>query len=134
MEDTENPMVSVIIPVYNAEAYLEECLDSVVNQTLKNIEIICVNDGSTDNSLDILKEYQEKDDRVIIINQENQGAGVARNQGIKVAKGNYLSILDADDFFELNMLELMCMNALKFDADVTICRADGYDQDRKSVV
>ena len=120
-------MVSVIIPVYNAEAYLEECLDSVANQTLKNIEIICVNDGSTDNSLNILKEYAEKDDRILIINQENQGAGVARNQGIKVAKGNYLSILDADDFFELNMLELMCMNALKFDADVTICRADGYD-------
>jgi len=123
------PEVSVIIPVYNAENYLEDCLDSVVNQTLKDIEIICVNDGSTDNSLNILKEYQRKDDRIKIINQENHGAGVARNQGLKVAKGKYLSILDADDFFELNMLELMHKKALKTGADITICRVSGYDND-----
>ena len=121
------PTVSVIIPVYNAENYLEQCLDSVVNQTLKDIEIICVNDGSTDSSLNILEEYQQKDDRIIVITQENQGAGVARNQGLKVAAGEYLSILDADDFFELNMLELMYRKALKTDADVTICRVNGYN-------
>jgi glycosyltransferase involved in cell wall biosynthesis/SAM-dependent methyltransferase len=121
------PLISVIMPVYNAEKHLQVCLDSVVNQTLKDIEIICVNDGSTDNSLNILEKYQQKDDRIKIITQENQGAGVARNQGLKVAKGKYLSILDSDDFFDLNMLELMYEKALETDADITICRADGYD-------
>lgn len=98
------PKVSVIIPVYNVEDCLEDCLDSVVNQTLKDIEIICVNDGSTDKSLDILEKFA-KDDRITIINQENQGAGIARNKGLKIAKGEYLSFLDADDFFELDMLK-----------------------------
>ena len=124
---SNSPLVSVIIPVYNVEKYLEKCLDSIVNQTLKDIEIICVNDGSTDNSLNILEKYQQKDDRIKIITQENQGAGVARNQGLKVAKGKYLSILDSDDFFDLDMLELMYGKALETDADVTICRADRYN-------
>ena len=98
------PKISVIIPVYNAEKYLRVCLDSVVNQTLEDIEIICVNDGSTDKSSNILKEYAEKDGRIIILTQKNQGAAIARNKGISVAKGEYLSLLDCDDFFELDML------------------------------
>ena len=81
------PKVSVIIPVYNVEEYLCECLDSVVNQTLKDIEIICVDDGSTDDSLKILMEYAEKDSRVIVLKQQNKGAGVARNYGMTIAKG-----------------------------------------------
>ena len=91
--------------MYNVEKQLEDCLDSVVNQTLKDIEIICVNDGSTDKSSDILREFARKDDRFTIINQDNQGAGAARNKGLKIAKGEYLSFLDADDFFKLDMLE-----------------------------
>ncbi len=79
------PKVSVIIPVYNVEKYLRECLDSVVNQTLKEIEIICVNDGSTDKSLEILREYEKKDPRIIVIDQENQGVSAARNAGIEFA-------------------------------------------------
>ena len=98
--------VSVIIPVFNAEKYLSQCLDSIVNQTLTNIEIICVDDGSTDTSFQILKEYEEKDSRVIVLSKSNAGAGTARNEGLKIAKGKYLSFLDADDFFERNMLEL----------------------------
>ena len=99
------PKVSVIIPVYNVEGYLRECLDSVVNQTLKEIEIICIDDGSTDSSLSILKEYAQKDSRISVLQQKNLHAGIARNTGIAVARGKYLSFLDGDDFFELRMLE-----------------------------
>ena len=101
----QQPKVSVIIPVYNTEPYLRECLESVINQTLLDIEIICVDDGSTDGSLAILREYQEKDSRVSVYTQPNLNAGAARNHGLRYAKGKYLSFLDSDDFFERNMLE-----------------------------
>ncbi|MDR3222515.1 MAG: glycosyltransferase [Methanobrevibacter sp.] len=100
--------ISVIIPVYNKEKYLGECLDSIFNQTLKDIEIICVNDGSTDNSFEILKEYKKKDDRIKIFKQLNLGAGIARNTGLMISQGKYISFIDADDcFIENNALELM---------------------------
>ena len=102
-----NPKVSVIIPVYNAEKYLRECLDSVVNQTLKDIEIICVDDGSTDSSLEILREYEAKDDRVHVMTQKNQYAGVARNHGMDAASGEYYAFMDADDYYALDALENM---------------------------
>ena len=121
------PKVSVIIPVYNVEDYLRECLDSVVNQTLKEIEIICVDDGSTDKSLDILLEYAKKDNRITVLKQENLHAGVARNAGLAVARGEYLSFLDSDDFFELNMHEEMYKKAKEDDADVVVCNAQEYD-------
>lgn len=79
--------VSIIVPVYNVEKYLEKCLDSLINQTLKDIEIICVNDGSTDTSQKILEKYSKKDNRITIINQDNAGSSVARNSGIDIAKG-----------------------------------------------
>ncbi len=92
-----NAKVSVVIPVYNTEKYLEECLNSVETQTLKEIEIICVNDGSKDKSLEILKNHREKDDRIKIIDQENAGVSVARNNGIKSATGEYIAFIDSDD-------------------------------------
>ena len=101
------PIVSVIIPVYNVEPYLKDCLDSVANQTLKDIEIICINDGSTDNSLEILNEYAKKDSRFIVLTQENQGQGVARNKGVELAKGKYIQFVDPDDWVELDMLETL---------------------------
>ena len=101
------PKVSVIIPVYNVEEYLRECLDSVVNQTLKEIEIICVDDGSTDNSLEILKEYAKKDSRITVITQQNLHAGVARNAGLAVAKGEYVHFLDSDDWVEKNIYTII---------------------------
>ncbi len=116
---SNKPRVSVIIPVHNVEKYLEECLNSLVNQTLKDIEIICVNDGSTDKSLEILEKFA-KDDRITIINQENQGAGAARNNGLKIAKGEYLSFLDADDFFELDMLEKVYNFSSKNSLDIAV--------------
>lgn len=122
------PKVSVIIAIYNAEKYLRQCLDSVLTQTLKDIEVICVNDGSTDNSLGILQEYSKKDNRVIIINQKNQGAGMARNNGMHCAKGEFLSFLDADDFFEDNMLEEAYRSARVADSDICVFAADLYVQ------
>ena len=123
------PKVSVIIPVYNMGEFLTKCLKSVIKQTLKEIEIICIDDGSTDNSLDILKHFAEKDNRMTIIRQENLHAGVARNAGLAVAKGKYLSFLDSDDFFELNMLEEMYKKILKKQSDIIICRCKSIDLD-----
>ena len=127
------PKVSVIIPVYNVEQYLRQCLDSVINQTLKEIEIICVDDGSTDSSLEILKEYAEKDKRITVMKQENLHAGVARNAGLAVAKGEYLSFLDSDDFFELNMLEEMSKKADEDGSDVVICGNYVYDEQKQGI-
>lgn len=105
--------ISVIIPVYNAEQYLKQCMESVLGQTLKEIEIICIDDGSTDNSLNILKEYQKKDNRIIIFSQENQGAAVARNRGLELAKGIYVAFMDPDDYYPdsevlLSLFEISC--------------------------
>ncbi len=113
--------VSVIIPVYNVEKYLSKCLDSVIDQTLKEIEIIVVNDGSTDCCFDIIKKYQKKDKRIIYLEQENQGQGSARNKGLKKASGEYITFVDSDDFIELNMLELMYNQAINDESDMVIC-------------
>lgn len=125
----ENIKVSVIIPIYNAEDYLCQCMDAVLSQTLKEIEIICVNDGSTDHSGEILREYGEKDVRVHVISQENGGAGAARNAGLKVAKGQYLSFLDADDFFEPDMLEVAYQKAEERKAQIVVFGSDQYRED-----
>ncbi|MGL4388171.1 MAG: glycosyltransferase family 2 protein [Brevinema sp.] len=102
----DNPKVSVIIPVYNVEYYLRECLDSVMNQTLKNIEIIIVNDCSPDNSEAIILEYQKKDSRIIYIKHEiNKRQGGARNTGLRIAKGEWIYFMDSDDYINLNLLE-----------------------------
>jgi glycosyltransferase involved in cell wall biosynthesis len=124
-----DPKVSVVIPVYNTAQYLKQCLDSVLGQSLRNIEVICIDDGSTDSSLKILYEYKEKDSRVIVIAQENTGAGAAhaRNVGISHAKGEYLSILDSDDFFDLTMLQQMVNRADENASDIVLCDAYHYD-------
>lgn len=125
----ERPLVSVIIPVYNAAKYLRETLDCVCRQTLRQIEIICVDDGSTDESLSILQEYAAQDGRVRILQQKNQYAGVARNNGMTVARGKYLSFLDADDLFEPDMLEKMHTKAMEVQGDIVICEADCFRDD-----
>lgn len=96
--------VSVVIPVYNVEDYLEECLDSIINQTLDDIEIICINDGSTDSSLNILEKYANLDGRIIIHSQENSGLSASRNRGIDLSNGDYIYFIDSDDTLELNAL------------------------------
>lgn len=111
--------VSIIVPVYNVEKYLEKCLDSIINQSLKEIEIICVNDCSLDKSLDILKKYKSVDDRVIIINNEtNQRAGYSRNIGVERASGEYIGFIDSDDYIDEKYFEELYSTAKKYDSDI----------------
>ena len=98
--------VSIVIPVYNVEKYLEECIESAIKQSLNDIEIICINDGSTDSSLEILKKYEKKYSNIIVISQENKGLSASRNVGIRKAKGKYIYFLDSDDFIDTNSMEL----------------------------
>lgn len=109
------PLISVIIPIYNSEKYLKKCLDSIINQTLKDIEIICVNDGSTDNSLKILQKYKEKDDRIQIFNIKNHGAAYARNLGIKNAIGEFIGFCDSDDYVDNKYFETLYSYSKNYD-------------------
>ncbi len=122
------PKVSIIIAVYNVEKYLKKCLDSLVNQTLTDIEIICTDDGSTDNSLSILKEYQASDNRIKIIEQENQGPGVARNIALEMATGKYIIFVDPDDWLELNACELAYNQIEQNQNDLVIFDYKRYDE------
>ncbi len=123
------PKISVVMPLYNVEKYLRQSLDSVIDQTYKNLEIICVNDASTDNTLSILEEYAEKDKRIkIITNEKNLHCGISRNVGMKHATGDYLIILDGDDFFHPKMLELMCDKIRKDNSDVVVCEFFVFDE------
>lgn len=120
--------VSVIIPVYNTEKYLRKCLDSVCQQTLKDIEIICINDCSTDHSLDILREYAANDSRIKLIDfSENKGAAVARNTGIDAATGEYLGFVDSDDFVDLNFYEKLYDKAIETGADIAKGKIVNYN-------
>lgn len=110
--------ISIIIPVYNTEIYLKDCLESLINQTYKDLEIICVNDGSKDNSLQILEEYSKKDSRVKIINQENKGMSAARNNGIKNANGEFIAFVDSDDWLDLNYFEKLHKAIAETNSDI----------------
>ena len=123
------PKISVIIPVYNSQNYLVKCLETVINQTLKEIEIICIDDGSIDDSIDILIKYSNKDPRITVLKQDNLHAGVARNAGLLIAKGKYLSFIDSDDFIELNMLEEMYNKIKSQNADIIICQCKTFDSE-----
>jgi len=112
--------LSIIVPVYNTEKFLQKCLDSLINQTLKNIEIICINDGSKDNSLEILEEYSKKDERIKIISQENKKQGAARNAGLKIANGEYIGFVDSDDWVDLNYFEILYKKAKENDCDIAL--------------
>lgn len=131
---SSTPQVSIIIPVYNTEKYLNECLDSIIAQTFKDIEIICVNDGSTDNSLKILESYQKKHKNIKIITQKNGGAGKARNTGLEAAKGKYICFWDSDDIFEPKAIETLYTQAEKSEADITICRMQMFNTQTKQII
>lgn len=117
----ENKLISLIIPVYNTSKYLRECLDSVINQSYKNLEIIIINDGSTDNSLDIINEYKEKDGRIKVLDIPNSGGGNARNKGLDIATGDYIGFVDSDDSIELKMYEIMMKEIIKNNVEMSIC-------------
>lgn len=112
--------VSVIVPVFNTEKYLEKCLNSLINQTLQDIEIICINDGSTDKSADIIKKFANKDSRFKLINQENKKQGAARNTGMKIAKGEYIGFVDSDDWVDLEYYEKLYNAAKRHNFDIAL--------------
>lgn len=113
------PKISIIVPVYNTELYLEKCLDSLINQTLKEIEIILINDGSTDKSEQIIKNYQEKyKEKIVYFSKKNEGQGVARNFALKKAKGEFITFVDSDDFVDLSMCEKLYNKAKESGADI----------------
>lgn len=116
------PKISVIIPVYNVEPYLRRCLDSVIQNTYRNLEIICVNDGSPDNCLSILREYEKQDTRIIVIDQQNGGLSAARNAGLDIATGDFISFIDSDDWIHPQHFELLLYVQQKYNSDLTIAR------------
>lgn len=112
--------VSVIIPMYNSESYIDKCIQSIINQTLKDIEIILVDDGSTDKSLEISNKYAENDERIKVIKQKNKGVSSARNYGVSIAEGNFITFVDSDDFIEIDMLEILYNSAIDNNCDVVL--------------
>ncbi|SFS85596.1 Glycosyl transferase family 2 [Succinivibrio dextrinosolvens] len=115
------PKISIVVPIYGVEKYLNECVDSILNQTFKDIEVILVDDGSKDRCPQIVDEYAQKDSRVVPIHQENGGYGKAVNHGISVARGEYIGIIESDDWIEPDMFEKLYENAVKFNTDMTKC-------------
>lgn len=118
--------ISVIVPVYNVEKYLKKCVDSIINQTYKNLEIILVDDGSTDNCPIICDEYDKLDNRIKVIHKENGGQASSRNMALDIASGEYIAFVDSDDYIELNMYEALYSECIKYDCDIAIC---GYKLD-----
>ena len=116
-----NSLVSIVIPVYNSEKYISRCLDSITNQTYDNLEIILINDGSTDNSIEICLDYKEKDKRIIVVNKSNGGVSSTRNQGIDCATGKYIQFVDSDDYINLDMTENLVYAIEKYDVDLVLC-------------
>lgn len=127
MDNITDIKVSVIMPIYNASNYLKPALDSILGQTLSEFEIICIDDGSTDHSLEILKEYQDSDERVRIVTETNAGPALARNNGIRRARGEYLAFIDADDFLEPTFLESLYNLAKERELDIAIARYDIFN-------
>ena len=118
------PTVSILVPICNVEKYLAQCLDSLVNQTLREIEVVCINDGSTDNSLAIIKKYAAKDNRIVIIDKPNSGYGDSMNRGLDIAKGEYIGIVESDDFVDTDMFEKLYQ--LTYNGTVDIVRSNYY--------
>lgn len=116
------PLISILVPCYNVEAYLRQCMDSIIRQTYTNLEIICLDDGSTDRTPEILKEYEKKDSRTKVISKPNSGYGATMNIGLKAASGKYIGIVESDDYIEPKMYEILCDAAEKDNLDIVRCR------------
>lgn len=124
----KKPLVSIIVPIYNVERYLNKCIDSIINQTLSNIEIILVNDGSTDNCGRIIDEYANRDSRIVIIHKENGGQSSARNKGLDIAKGKYIGFVDSDDWIDHNMYENLYREIEESNSDICVCSRRAYSE------
>lgn len=125
----QNELISVIVPVYNVENYLSRCVDSIINQTYSNLEIILVDDGSTDSSGIICDEYKKKDKRIIVIHQENGGLSQARNSGMKVMKGKYVTFVDSDDYISPDYIKYLFNLIVRYKADISICLYRNFYED-----
>lgn len=125
------PLISIIIPVYNVEKYLNECIKSVVNQSYNNLDIIIINDGSTDNSENIMKEWAQKDKRIRIFTQENIGISKTRTKALKYVLGQYIAWVDSDDIIDSQMYEILVNNIIDADADISICVHKKFNEDKK---
>lgn len=123
--------VSVLVPIYNVERYLPQCLDSLVDQSYKNLEIICINDGSTDHSLDIIQQYAGRDSRIKVISKTNTGYGESMNMGLDLATGKYIAILESDDFAKTSMIQELCDIAEKYDVEVVKASCIRYWEDHQ---
>lgn len=128
------PKISIIVPVYNAEKFLFQCLESIINQTFTDFELILIDDGSTDNSGKICDEYAEKDSRIKVVHQQNQGQAAARNKGLDIACGEWIAMIDSDDFVELNMLEKLITAAQKENADMCSCNFFSFDNETPDII
>ncbi len=127
-------LVSIIVPVYNVEKYLSDCINSIINQTYKNIEIILIDDGSNDTSPNICDQYEKKDNRIRVIHKQNEGVSIARNVGLKNAIGDWIAFVDSDDWLELNYLEELVAVAKKNNADVVLCGYNRIIQSKKEII
>lgn len=125
---TENTLVSLIMPVYNSEEFISETIESILNQTYQNFEVILVDDGSTDKSRDLISEFSKQDMRIKYIFQENQGAPVARNKGIEISKGDYIYLIDSDDYLEKTAIEKMLKAAIEDNSDIVIGQYDKVNE------
>ena len=119
-------LISIIIPVYNVQDYLKECVDAIINQSYSNIEVILVNDGSTDNSPAICDEYSKKDSRIKVIHKKNEGPAMARNAALDIASGKYLNFIDSDDLIHKDMISILYNNLINNDADISICNYQSF--------
>lgn len=123
----EKDKISVIIPVYNIADFLPKCLDSIIHNTYNNLEIICINDGSTDSSLEVLNHFAEKDSRIVVVNKKNEGVSAARNKGIETATGDFVTFIDGDDMVHSRYFEILKNTMEKGKADITVCEYSVFD-------
>lgn len=128
-----NPLISVIVPVYNSEKYLNKCIDSIISQTYKELEIILVDDGSTDNSGKICDDFKLRDNRIVVIHQMNKGLSAARNAGLMTATGEYITFVDSDDYIENDTYENVSVAIYKFNSDLVFFREKSVDESGKTV-
>lgn len=132
--EKNNDLISIIVPIYNVEKYLNKCIESILNQTYKNLEIILVDDGSPDNSGKICDEYKKMDSRIIVIHKPNGGLSDARNAGIMLATGKYIGFVDSDDYIEPDMYEILYTNLKKYNANISICSyVDEYESGKMEI-
>ena len=129
----KNELISIIVPIYNVEQYLEECINSIINQTYKNLEIILVDDGSTDNSSKKCDEWKKKDKRIKVIHKQNGGLSDARNVGIINSSGSYLTFIDSDDTVNIHMIEVQYKNLIEYNADISICDYVIYTDGKRTI-